>query len=39
LVIVSIQDIVNSFECPFYLDEDSGHREQGWGTRAGRIQV
>ncbi len=25
---VSVQDIVNSFERTFYLDEDSGHREQ-----------
>jgi hypothetical protein len=25
---VRVQDIVNSFECPFYLDEGSGHREQ-----------
>ena len=28
LLIVSVQDIVNSFERTFYLDEDSGHREQ-----------
>ena len=27
LVVVSVQDIVNSFERTFYLDEDSGHRE------------
>jgi hypothetical protein len=26
-LIVRVQDIVNSFERAFYLDEDSGHRE------------